>query len=90
VSDVVLLKPSDLRPAPEIAGVLRAEYLQGVAILDTRMLIVFETVRRMHQTIEEGRSRSSSRPRLPRLFRQSRKPGRIRRVDVPSCIREIR
>jgi purine-binding chemotaxis protein CheW len=42
VSDVVLLKPSDLRPAPEIAGVLRAEYLQGVAILDTRMLIVVD------------------------------------------------
>ena len=42
VSDVVVLKSSDLRPAPEIAGVLRAEYLQGVAILDNRMLIVVD------------------------------------------------
>ena len=42
VSDVVVLKPSDLRPAPEIAGVLRAEYLQGVAILGPRLLIVVD------------------------------------------------
>jgi purine-binding chemotaxis protein CheW len=42
VSDVVVLKPSDLRAAPEIAGVLRAEYLQGVAILDKRLLIVVD------------------------------------------------
>jgi purine-binding chemotaxis protein CheW len=42
VSDVVVLKSADLRPAPEIAGVLRAEYLQGVAILDNRMLIVVD------------------------------------------------
>lgn len=42
VSDVVVLKPSDLRAAPEIAGVLHAEFLQGVAILDTRMLIVVD------------------------------------------------
>jgi purine-binding chemotaxis protein CheW len=42
VSDVVVLKSSDLRAAPEIAGVLRAEFLQGVAILDTRMLIVVD------------------------------------------------
>ena len=42
VSDVVLIKNADLRAAPEIAGVLRAEYLQGVAILDTRMLIVVD------------------------------------------------
>ena len=42
VSDVVILKPGDLRPAPEIAGVLSAEYLQGIAILDKRMLIVVD------------------------------------------------
>lgn len=42
VSDVVVLKPADLRPAPEIAGVLRAEHLQGVAILGPRLLIVID------------------------------------------------
>jgi len=42
VSDVVVLKSSDLRAAPEIAGVLRAEFLQGVAILDQRLLIVVD------------------------------------------------
>jgi len=42
VSDVVVLRPSDLRAAPEIAGVLRAEFLQGVAILDKRLLIVVD------------------------------------------------
>jgi purine-binding chemotaxis protein CheW len=42
VSDVVILKPSDVRPAPQIAGVLTAEYLEGVAILDKRMLIIVE------------------------------------------------
>jgi len=42
VSDVVVLKAGDLRPAPEIAGVLSAQYLEGVAILDQRMLIVVD------------------------------------------------
>jgi len=42
VSDVVVLKSADLRAAPEIAGVLRAEFLQGVAILEQRLLIVVD------------------------------------------------
>ena len=42
VSDVVILKPSDVRPAPQIAGVLSAEFLEGVAILDQRMLIIVD------------------------------------------------
>ena len=42
VSDVVTLKSSDLRPAPQIAGVLTAEFLEGVAILDNRMLIIVD------------------------------------------------
>lgn len=42
VSDVVTLKSSDLRPAPQIAGVLTAEFLEGVAILDKRMLIIVD------------------------------------------------
>lgn len=42
VSDVVILKTSDVRPAPQIAGVLTAEFLEGVAILDKRMLIIVE------------------------------------------------
>jgi purine-binding chemotaxis protein CheW len=42
VSDVVILKPSDLRPAPQIAGVLTADYLEGVAVLDKRMLIIVD------------------------------------------------
>jgi len=42
VSDVVSLKASQLRPAPQIAGVLTAEFLEGVAILDQRMLIIVD------------------------------------------------
>jgi purine-binding chemotaxis protein CheW len=42
VSDVVILKSSDVRPAPQIAGVLSAEFLEGVAILDSRMLIIVD------------------------------------------------
>ena len=42
VSDVVTLRSSDLRPAPQITGVLTAEYLEGVAILDKRMLIIVD------------------------------------------------
>jgi purine-binding chemotaxis protein CheW len=42
VSDVVILKASDVRPAPQIAGVLTAEFLEGVAILDKRMLIIVD------------------------------------------------
>lgn len=42
VSDVVMLKPSELRGAPQIGGVLAAEFLEGVAILDKRMLIILD------------------------------------------------
>ena len=42
VSDVVSVKASELRPAPQIAGVLTAEFLEGVAILDKRMLIIVD------------------------------------------------
>lgn len=42
VSDVVSLKSSELRAAPQIAGVLTAEFLEGVAILDKRMLIIVD------------------------------------------------
>jgi purine-binding chemotaxis protein CheW len=42
VSDVVAIKASELRPAPQIAGVLTAEFLEGVAILDKRMLIIVD------------------------------------------------
>lgn len=42
VSDVVTLKAADLRAAPQIAGVLTAEFLEGVAILDKRMLIIVD------------------------------------------------
>jgi purine-binding chemotaxis protein CheW len=31
-----------VRPAPQIAGVLTAEFLEGVAILDKRMLIIVD------------------------------------------------
>ena len=42
VSDVVILKPSELRPAPQIAGVLSGDFLEGIAILDKRMLIIVD------------------------------------------------
>jgi purine-binding chemotaxis protein CheW len=42
VSDVVILKPSDMRPAPQIAGVLESTFLEGIAILGSRMLIIVD------------------------------------------------
>ena len=40
VSDVLSLMPSQIRPAPEFSGAFDTRYIQGLASLEERMLIV--------------------------------------------------
>ena len=47
VSDVVWLKSSETRAAPQIAGALTTEFLEGVAVLGERMLILVDIDRLM-------------------------------------------
>ncbi len=42
VSDVVALKPDELRPAPELGGALDTRYVTGLGALDERMLILID------------------------------------------------
>ena len=42
VSDVITLKPEQIRPAPSMASVLDTEYLMGLGTLDERMLILID------------------------------------------------
>lgn len=47
VSDVVALLPEQIRPAPDMAGVLESGFIRGLAPLDGRMLIVADIARLM-------------------------------------------
>ena len=47
VSDVVALKPGELRPAPTLSGAIEAACIHGLAPIDGRMLIVIDIVRLM-------------------------------------------
>lgn len=47
VSDVITLKPEQIRPAPEIGAVLDTDYLIGLGTLDERMLILVDIDRLM-------------------------------------------
>jgi purine-binding chemotaxis protein CheW len=40
VSDVITLKPEEIRPAPDIGGVVDTTYLQGLGSLKDRLLIL--------------------------------------------------
>ncbi|SEP72527.1 purine-binding chemotaxis protein CheW [Ectothiorhodospira magna] len=42
VSDVVALKPDQIRPAPEFGAILDTAYIDGLATLDERMVIVVD------------------------------------------------
>ena len=42
VSDVITLKPEQIRPAPSMGSVLDTEYLMGLGTLDERMLILID------------------------------------------------
>ena len=42
VSDVVALRPEQIRPAPEFGAVLDTAYIDGLATLDERMVIVVD------------------------------------------------
>jgi purine-binding chemotaxis protein CheW len=47
VSDVVALKPGELRPAPALSGVVEAACIRGLAPVEGRMLIVVDIARLM-------------------------------------------
>ena len=47
VSDVITLKPEQIRPAPSMGSVLDTEYLVGLGTLDERMLILIDLDRLM-------------------------------------------
>ena len=47
VSDVITLKPEQIKPAPSIGSVLDTEYLMGLGTLDERMLILIDLDRLM-------------------------------------------
>lgn len=42
VSDVITLKPEQIKPAPEMGSVLDTDYLIGLGTLDERMLILVD------------------------------------------------
>jgi purine-binding chemotaxis protein CheW len=47
VSDVITLKPEQIKPAPEMGSVLDTDYLIGLGTLDERMLILVDIDRLM-------------------------------------------
>ena len=47
VSDVITLKPEQIKPAPELGAVLDTDYLIGLGTLDERMLILVDIDRLM-------------------------------------------
>jgi len=47
VSDVIALRPDQIRPAPEFAATVDTRYIQGLGTLDERMLIVVDIARLM-------------------------------------------
>jgi purine-binding chemotaxis protein CheW len=47
VSDVTMLRPDQIRPAPEFAATVDAKYINGLSTLGERMLIVVDIERLM-------------------------------------------
>jgi len=47
VSDVVMLAPEQIKPAPDMGSDLHTEYLTGLATLEQRMLILIDIVKLM-------------------------------------------
>ena len=50
VSDVITLKPEQIKPAPEMGAVLDTEYLIGLGTLEQRMLILVDIDKLMSST----------------------------------------
>ncbi len=42
VSDVYNVKPDDLKPAPDLGGKLRSEFVKGLATVDEKLMIVID------------------------------------------------
>ncbi|MFP4079898.1 MAG: chemotaxis protein CheW [Ectothiorhodospira sp.] len=53
VSDVVALKREQVRPAPEFGAVLDTDYIEGLATLDERMVIVVD-IEKLMSSAEMG------------------------------------
>src|ERR1700692_1417190 len=47
VSDVITLKPEEIKPAPEMGVALNTDYLIGIGAIDERMLILVDIERLM-------------------------------------------
>lgn len=47
VSDVVVLAPDQIRPAPELGSAIDIRYITGLATLDARMVIMLDIARLM-------------------------------------------
>jgi purine-binding chemotaxis protein CheW len=47
VSDVTILTPEQVKPAPEITSTLNTEYIVGLGTIDERMLILVDIDRLM-------------------------------------------
>ncbi|MCE3261497.1 MAG: chemotaxis protein CheW [Pseudoduganella sp.] len=47
VSDVTILEPEQVKPAPEINGTMDTEYITGLGTIDDRMLILVDIERLM-------------------------------------------
>ncbi|MDB5990385.1 MAG: cheW4 [Herbaspirillum sp.] len=50
VSDVITLKPEEIKPAPEMGIALNTDYLIGIGAIDERMLILVDIERLMSST----------------------------------------
>lgn len=47
VSDVTILEPEQIKPAPDISGAMDTEYITGLGTIDDRMLILVDIERLM-------------------------------------------
>jgi purine-binding chemotaxis protein CheW len=47
VSDVVMLSPEQIKPAPDLGNTFQTDYLTGLATLEQRMLILIDIVKLM-------------------------------------------
>ena len=60
VSDVISLKPENIRPAPDFSGGFDTKYILGLASVDSRMMIVTDIEKLMTSDDMELLDRSSS------------------------------
>ncbi len=65
VSDVMSLNPERIKPAPEFSGAMNTQYIQGLATLDDRMIIVVDIEKLISspevQLIDEAGSSASEK-----------------------------